>query len=239
MTLAKKEKLFVDNMPLVKFISSRYKCPEDLRDDMLQEGYIALWKAVDSDAYDPSKGRFSTFAGTGIQRVFYSYSAKTFNTSGLSASVDILTKKVGKLAKELESIGSDITYDEISEAIGDNVDKPTIDAYRRLLFTASSTDVAYGYKDDASIVDNYVSATDEYDLDDDDILQIVRDAVNSLPPKEQDAVWLVFGFDGEPLSFREAGEILGVSNTTVGNYIRKAKEHLSEMLSASIFLYLS
>ncbi len=53
------EKLFLENMKLVTYALNKCKCFYD--DDLKQECYLALWKAV--KAFDETRGfKFSTFA---------------------------------------------------------------------------------------------------------------------------------------------------------------------------------
>jgi len=59
--------LFLANQRLVPFIVNKYFRPDtrELRDEMDQEGRIALWNACLS--YNPSKGAFGTYAGAAIR----------------------------------------------------------------------------------------------------------------------------------------------------------------------------
>ena len=55
------------------------------------------------------------------------------------------------------------------------------------------------------------------------------EAVRDLPPKQQEAVTLVYG---EALSHAEAADLLGCSETTVSWHIHEAKKRLKRIMSA-------
>ena len=85
MTYDERLKLFEDNIALPYHIAGRFKCPEEDREDMIQEGLLAMWQATAT--FDPERGiRFTTFAGTAISRRYGKFTTHAWNSSGLSAS---------------------------------------------------------------------------------------------------------------------------------------------------------
>lgn len=72
------EDLFNRNLKLVGFIYRKYFSRfEYIKDDLIQEGNIALWKSTSK--YDSSKGEFSTFAGVIIKNKMNNYIRKEIN----------------------------------------------------------------------------------------------------------------------------------------------------------------
>lgn len=63
----------------------------------------------------------------------------------------------------------------------------------------------------------------------DDPAEALWQAVRDLPPKQQEAVTLVYG---EALSHAEAADLLGCSETTVSWHIHEAKKRLKRIMSA-------
>ena len=56
-----RDKLEVENLPLVRYITARFAREDTDMDDLFQEGYIGLIKALES--YDPERGtKLSTYA---------------------------------------------------------------------------------------------------------------------------------------------------------------------------------
>ncbi len=60
MDQAAREELILSNQPLVFFIARKYHIPGLPIKDLVQEGNMGLMKAAES--YDPSKGKFGTYA---------------------------------------------------------------------------------------------------------------------------------------------------------------------------------
>lgn len=63
----------------------------------------------------------------------------------------------------------------------------------------------------------------------DDPAEALWQAVRNLPPKQREAVTLVYG---EEMSHAEASDLMGCSETTVSWHIHEAKKRLKHMLSA-------
>ncbi|HBG13749.1 MAG TPA: RNA polymerase subunit sigma [Synergistaceae bacterium] len=66
------EELLVLLTPLVRHLAGRFSRPGDLHfDDLLQEGYISILRGV--HGYDPSRGKFSSFAFSCIRNGMVSF----------------------------------------------------------------------------------------------------------------------------------------------------------------------
>lgn len=91
-------KRFEENMPLVGFIFQKHfkSCEHtQYHDDMMQEGYIALWRCCCQ--FNESLGfQFSTYAGNSIRHAMQSYLMKEAKATGKILSIDTVIAEDGE-----------------------------------------------------------------------------------------------------------------------------------------------
>ena len=214
-SIEERQQLFYDNLGLPYHIAERYGCPYDQRDDMIQEGMLVLWKATET--YDENMGfKFTSFAGRGIMRAYNIFTAQAFNSSGLSATAYAM-RKAYNAAKD-----------------GDDIPPQ----FHALTQTALSTD----YKarrdasdDDGGTLGDITGEEDDYSaLTQGDIRDVVHAALDKLRLDDRRILWMRFGLGGRsPMTYRESGEELGISEAMAGFCTRNALENLEKYLPNS------
>lgn len=213
--------LILANMGLVKKLASRYSISPDRFDNLCQEGYLGLIKAVDS--FDAFKGfQFSTYAARCI---------KQFMTDAIQDSKHIVkfTKREEKpwsdVLRELIALDKYPNHTEasaISKKYG--VEQETVERYASNMHTSSVSytegtredseqglyvskcDVGYNSTLEVHEVSNIVSTNEEFSL--------VRNAIKHKIPKEDRehlTKWLLA--DGP--SYHEMAKLEGVSHTSI------------------------
>ncbi len=235
MTPEAKQKMFLDNRWLVNHIAGRYKCPEQDREDMLQEGYLALWRAIDSESFDPKKGTFATFAGKCIERQMGDFVSEAFNNSGLSAGADTL-KRVGRAAAKSKSKVGEINPSIWLEETGYDRQTSSTNAWR-LTIERASLDAPiniHDSDDDATLLNFYGATEDDYDFMTVNNAALLRAFINLLPEHEKEAICLNYGIGCEQMTMREIARIKGRSQTAILHRVNSAKKHLREMMEGVI-----
>jgi RNA polymerase sigma factor (sigma-70 family) len=208
-----RQQLFNDNTALVYHIAARYKCPIEDEEDMIQEGLEALWRATAT--YDPSKARFSTFAGVAIQHAFEEFLGQAWNSSGLSACS--WTRK--KAFKALNSGGK------------------MQPGWDRLFDTALSTDYKLdrdASNDDTTIADMLPVEDDYTAMEIDEMRSVIQCALEKLGNEDRRILTLRYGLDGKaPRPLREVGKEMGYSYEKTRGKVAIAEDHLAGVLPAS------
>ena len=205
------EELFEANKGLPYHIAKRYKVPEEDYQDMIQEGMLALWRAC--LGYDPSKGKFSTYAGAAIGHAYEEFTHRAWNNSGLSAWGDTLK------AAYKASIGEG----EMKEG------------FDRLLDDVLSLEY-YAYKEgdaDVTIADLLATEDDYTHMNDEAIHDVIEEAMWWLDVKERNLLIDRYGLDGEePMTLQAIGDKNGVSATTVQNQLRQVYKRIIQFIPA-------
>ena len=211
------EELFEKNRGLVHHISFRYKVPQEHYEDMIQEGYLTLWKAA--LMYDDSKGNFPAYAGRAIEITYNNFTAVAWNSSGLSASHDTLRKAYKSTHGFMDNLGE----------------------YEHLGKTALSTE--YKVKRDrrdktnAETIGELFAVEDEYSIFDEERTRVINEALECLTTYERDLLAMRYGLDGrEPMTYKAIGEHYGYcqenARQVIGRILRKIREDgIGEQLS--------
>ena len=95
-SLEEEKKLFESNMSLVGYVyQRRFSSFENHHEDLMQEGYLALWKACLN--FDPSRNiQFSTYAVPAIERRMRDYIQKFVMKHKLLISLDDVVSEDGE-----------------------------------------------------------------------------------------------------------------------------------------------
>lgn len=204
------EEIFDANRGLVYHIARRIKVPEEERDDMIQEGLLALWRAF--QGFNPDAGfKFSTYAGTAITRSMTAYAEKSWHRNHFSS--DPATQKRAYKA-----------------ALGKEPMRP---GYERLLQDFVSLDMtAFNNDSETTIADMFAEEDDYSPIYNSMIRDDIEVAVMLLPPREREAVARYWGFLGhEPSTIETVARAVGCSRETVRNRLLHASELLAESLA--------
>jgi RNA polymerase primary sigma factor len=194
---------FDANKGLVYHVAARYKVPEEDREDMLQEGFEALWRAC--LGFDETNGaQFSTYAGRAIGLAYTHFTRHAWNSSGLSACHEILVRA----HKEHEEHGDDMPA-----------------RYKPLIQTALSTEYYVNREDDEGVtIADELSVEDEYSIYAEDARRVLMEEIDSaLTDKQRQMLMLRYGLDGnEPMTLEEVAQVVGHSRQYVHQQLGKA-----------------
>lgn len=216
----------------IRIVIAAYKTKykdDDSYLELLQYGNIGLMKAVEK--FNPNCGAlFSTYAYFWIKQFFrvaykselhtgvsISYKALEQNNSRLR-TVDTLSQELGRIP----------TREEISSNMGVSEEKlRTIEASVPFSVIMSSKIISPGDDDGKSLSVLESCADDDVNVEDEAILNLLKPHLISVMEKyltERQKFILLnrFGFYGKELTFREIGEMLGVSKQYVEQQHTKA-----------------
>lgn len=207
------EELFEANKGLPYHIAKRYKVPEEDRDDMIQEGMLALWRAC--LGYKPNDNNtFGTYAGKAIMHAYNRFTSLAWNNSGLSASD--WTIRAAYKASEGEG--------KMKEG------------YARLLQDVLSIQCTV-YKndaddDDAVTIADQLAVSDDYTyLTNEAIDDVLYESLMYLNRSERGILTDYYGLYGNnAVPTRELADRFGVSNYTIYQWRDQALERLAEVM---------
>ena len=207
--------VFDANKGLVYHIAKRYKCPDDMYEDMLQEGFYGLWKAIKNlDKFDPEKSSLSTWLGWGIMGEMGHFTYKASNKSGLSGSIE--------------------------RAIRNNCDphNPKNEVERRLFSTATSLYApADLHNSDGATVADVVGCDDKYD---DGLKESIAKLLSSLDDNMREIIVRIYGIGCDPEKQNQICKEYGVSTSTLNRWKMTALEELRNQPDASnLLVYLA
>lgn len=140
-----KQKLIEDNRKLCLSIFNKYKeiykinssiSLSNLKEDLLQEGDLALSIAVDE--FDPDKGiEFSTYAYKVIENAFYNYFRKNKSLIMFPKKTEVLLSKIRNAYNKLVEEGKTPTSEEIAKCIDEEVSSEQVDSLIPFLSTSN------------------------------------------------------------------------------------------------------
>ena len=202
--------LITHNLRLVVQIAKTYQnCGLPLS-DLVQEGNIGLIEAA--NLYNPSQGRFSTFAtyriGHSIGRALSNYSRAV----RLPANVAELQTKVKNKANELlTATGIMPSYEELASVL--DLDAEKIRKAMEYEIAPCSLDEPLSNDEDTTIADTTPSGVScESNIFAQTDAEVLRQVLGTLTPKEEETIVRRFGLWGQqPLTLESTGKVLGVS----------------------------
>lgn len=224
-----RRKLIECNVRLVYSVAGDYLHRGLDFDDLVQEGCIGLMRAVDK--YDPGRGyRFSTMGRWWIKQAVQRAVADQSRTIRVPVHMTEKIRKVkrahGDLTREYER---EPTAEEIADRLAWDVSyvedaleaaKPTTSLHQ----PATSDESSAEFGDliaDASEPGTVHEALDSLEA------EALRDALDSLPPRERYVISRRYALDGEDIaSLRTVARELGVSRDNVHQLQRRAERKL-------------
>lgn len=207
---ASPEELVEHNLRLVVPIAKTYQnCGLPLS-DLIQEGNIGLIEAA--NLYDPTQGRFSTFATYRIKHSIGRALSDSSRAVRLPAHIAELQTKVKNKANEvLAATGTLPTNEELAEML--NLDIKKVISAMESEATLTSLDEPVSEADDSPMGEIIPSSL----LCESNILketdaEVLRQVLGTLTPKEEETIVKRFGLWGQqPLTLESTGKALGVS----------------------------
>jgi RNA polymerase primary sigma factor len=217
------------NLRLVVHWARRYQDRGVEMADLVQEGTFGLLRAVEK--FDWERGfRFSTYATWWIRQALQRAVQQHGRTIRIPLEVGERLQRLDATTAELAGrLGRPPTDEELTEATGMTLEeRQSLEDVARVAASLDQPAAA----DSATTLGDLVAPDDEDwagAVDQEMVLDRVREAVNRLPGIQRDVLRLRFGFDGDsPASLQATAERLGIGVRRV----RRAEEEAMAALSA-------
>lgn len=201
--------------------------------ELLQYGNIGLMKAIEK--FNPNKGtRFSTYAYVWIKQFFRMAHRNEMHT-GVSVSYKAMEDNNTRL-KVIENLSFELKRIPTDKEVADRMN---IDACKlkqivsAVPYAKTLSSPVYSDDGDKSVMLIDSCVDDTVDVEGDVCFKMLQEQLmqiidNNLSEKQKFILNKRFGFDGEPLTFREIGQLLGVSKQCVEQDHAKALKKLRE-----------
>lgn len=198
----------------IRKVASRYTKDEDLIDDLMQESYFALLRAIEL-YQDDGRSSFVNYAAYWIRGRFANY----VNTNGdirLPLNVAVRVRSYNKMVSTFQrDYGRDPTEAEIVEAFGVGSEQLRRES---MLTTTNSLDKPLTEESDDTFAD-VVEAPDDVEqtvldkVNADELQTKLWELVDTLPEREASVVKMYYK-DG--LTQQQCGEALAITDSRVG-----------------------
>lgn len=215
---AARQRMIRANMRLVVSIAKRYRGRGVPFMDLIQEGNLGLMQAI--DGFDPSQGRFSTYAYWWIRKEMQEA------VSRMGGSIRIppwRTKQIRLVrsasAKLRHSLGREPTCEEIADETAKLTERE-VEEVMRVMHRCSTESLdrpRWGDGDEGTVGDFIADAGPAVEdiAEEQSLKERVRALLKRLPPSERRIVEMRFGIGGHQYTAREIGKREGVSEQYV------------------------